>query len=108
MNDAEKKRMVAVVRAAEFLFAENCALKTVLLSHAIPQHVYEREASRLINDPELSPKVRARFQHLYAEIEQARDEEKAVQELLQALPKPTKGWNSTFLFFTASPCAIRF
>lgn len=93
MTDAEKKRMLAVVRATEFLFSENIALKTVLLSHRIPMHVWEREASRLVNDPELSPQVRARFQHLYDEIEQAHDEAQAVQELLQALPKPKKGWN---------------
>jgi hypothetical protein len=93
MTAEEKKRMLTVIRATEFLFAENAALKTVLLAHGIPLHVWEREAERLVLDPELSPRIRAIFQHLYDEIEHAGDETKAVQELLKALPKPTKGWN---------------
>jgi len=93
MTDAEKKRMLAVVRAVEFLFSENVALKTVLLSHRIPMHVWQREVDRLVNDPELSPQVHAKFQHLYVEIEQARDETKAFEALLEALPKPKKEWN---------------
>lgn len=93
MTDAEKKRMLAVVRATEFLFSENAALKVVLLSHRIPQPVWEREAERLLNDPQLSPHVHAIFQHLYDEIELAHDETKAFEELLGALPKPKKQWN---------------
>ena len=80
--------MLAIVSAAEFLFSENCALKTVLLSRRVPQNVYEREASRLMKDPELSGLLHAKFVHLYDEIEQARDESEAVEELLRALP----GW----------------
>jgi hypothetical protein len=93
MTADEKQRMLAVIRATEFLFAENAALKTVLIAHGIPICVWEPEAERLVRDPELSPKIRAIFQHLYDEIERAGDETKAVQELLKALPKPKKGWN---------------
>lgn len=93
MTDAEKKRMLAVVRATEYLFAENCALKVVLLAHHVPQRVWEREAAELVNDPELSPGVHAKFQHLYDEIEQAHDESKALEALLKALPKPNKYQN---------------
>jgi hypothetical protein len=50
-----------------------------------------------MNDPELSPMVRPRFQDLYAEIGQAHDEERAVQELSQALPKAKEGKLQTSL-----------
>jgi len=93
MTDAEKKRMLAVVRAAEFLYSENCALKTVLLSRRIPQQTWELECARLMKDPQLAGMLRAKFQHLYDEIEQARDETAAIEALLQALPKPKKDWN---------------
>ncbi len=93
MTDAEKKRMLTVVRAAEFLFSENCALKTVLLSRRISRQTWESECARLMKDPELAGQLHAKFQHLYDEIEQARDESEALEALLQALPKPTKDWN---------------
>lgn len=93
MTADEKKRMLGIVRATEFLFSEGIALKTVLLSHRIPKHVWEKECSQLMNDPELSPLVHAKFQHLYLEIEQARDESEAFEELLRVLPKPKKDLN---------------
>ena len=93
MTESEKKRMLAIVRAVEFLFSENCALKTVLFSRRVPQNVYEREVSRLMEDPELSGQLHAKFLHLYDEIEQAHDESKAFEELIQALPAPKKHWN---------------
>jgi|CZKH01.1.fsa_nt_gi hypothetical protein len=93
MTDDEKKRMLSVVRATEFLFSETCALKTVLLSRRIPQRVWEPECARLMKDPELAGMLHAKFQHLYDEIEQAHDETKALEALLQALPKPKKDWN---------------
>jgi hypothetical protein len=91
MTDAEKQRMLTVVRAAEFLFSENLALKTVLISHRIA--AWEQQSETLMKDPRLSPQIRAKFQHLYDEIEQAHDETKALEALLQALPKPRKEWN---------------
>src|ERR1017187_9017959 len=64
MTDDEKKRMLSVVRATEFLFSERCALKTVLLSSRIPQRVWEPECARLMKDPELAGMLPAKFQHL--------------------------------------------
>jgi len=93
MTDAEKKRMLSVVRAAEFLFSENCALKTVLLSRRVPQSTWEPQCARLMQDPELAGQLHIKFQHLYDEIEQAHDETKALEALLQALPTPKKQWD---------------
>jgi len=55
--------------------------------------VWQKECDDLMNDPQLSPLVRAKFQHLYREIEQARDESKAFAALLQDLPKPREAWS---------------
>jgi hypothetical protein len=93
MTDAEKKRMLAIVRAAEFLYSENLALKTVLFSYPVPESIWKKKCEKLTNDPELSPQVHAKFQHLYDEIEHSRDESEAFRELLKALPKPKKDWN---------------
>lgn len=93
MTDAEKKRMLAIVRAVESLFAESAALKTVLLSHRIPARTWEPQVQRLLDDKEIAAQLRAKFQHLYDEIEQARDESKAVEELLKVFPAPNKQWN---------------
>lgn len=91
MTDAEKKRMLTVVRAAEFLYFENAALKAIVMGHHIAN--WEKHVEGLLSDPKLIPQIRAKFQHLYDEVEQARDESKALEELLQALPKPKKDWN---------------
>jgi len=81
MTDAEKQRMLAIVRAIESLYFENCALKTVLITRKIPQRIYERDVARLLKDSELVSRIHARFAHLYAEIEQAPDEAKVLEEL---------------------------
>ena len=93
MTAAEKQRVLEIVRAAEYLYSESCALKVVLLSHRIPKRVWEKEAAQLMNHPEMAPQLHAKFQHLYDEIEQAHDETAALESLLQALPKPNKDWN---------------
>jgi hypothetical protein len=76
---------------AEFLYFENSALKAMVMGSRIPH--WERHLTELLSDPKLNSQIRAKFQHLYDEIEHARDESKALEELLQALPKPKKDWN---------------
>jgi len=92
MTDAEQKRMLRFLQTVECLFSENMALKAVLRSHQVPEPVWHKECDDLMNDPKLSPLVRAKFQHLYREIEQARDESDAFAALLQDLPTPRKAW----------------
>ena len=93
MTDPEKKRMLLLVRTVESLFSETCALKTVLASHRVAQTVWKREVDRLINDPELTPYLHTKFQQLYDDIEQTRDETAAFEALLTALPLTRKKWN---------------
>jgi hypothetical protein len=93
MNDAETRRMLRMLRTIECLFSENIALKSVLRSHRVPTPVWEKECDKLLNDPEHSPGVHAKFQHLHDEIKKSRDQSKAFATLLQVLPKPKKLWN---------------
>lgn len=93
MTETEKKRALALVRALEFLYSENAALKVALLSHHIPKTTWEPMCSRLMNDPQVAPEVRAKFRHLYDEIEQASDQTAALEALLRACPTPSKDWN---------------
>jgi hypothetical protein len=93
MNDAETRRMLRFLQTIECLFSENIALKSVLRSHRVPMPVWLKECDKLMNDPEHSPRVHAKFQHLYDEIEKTRDQSKAFTTLLQVLPKPRKQWN---------------
>jgi hypothetical protein len=93
MTDIEQKRMLRFLQTVECLFSENMALKAVLRSHRVAEPVWRKECDDRMNDPELSPLVRAKFQHLYREIEQARDESKAFAALLKDLPKPRKAWS---------------
>ena len=93
MNHAEKTRMLRFLQTVECLFSENIALKSVLRSHRVPMPVWLKECDKLMNDPDHSPRVHAKFQHLYDEIEKTRNQSKAFAALLQVLPKPRKQWN---------------
>jgi hypothetical protein len=93
MTDAEKKRMLQLVRITEFMFSQSLALKLVLLSHGVPEKVWERELSAALNDPETRLLWKPTFQRLYDEIEQAVDEKAAVEALLRALPEAKKPSN---------------
>ena len=93
MTADEKSRMLLLVRAVESLFSENCALKTALAANGVSERVWKPQVERLLADPEISQKLHAKFQHLYDDIEQTRDESGALEALLEALPKPKKEWN---------------
>jgi hypothetical protein len=93
MTAGEKKRMLGIVRTVECFFSENIALKAVLMSHHIPKPVWQGECDKLMDDPEHSPEVHVKFQHLYDDIGRARDGTKAFEALLETLPKSKKQWN---------------
>jgi hypothetical protein len=93
MTAGEKKRMLGIVRTVECFFSENIALKAVLTLHRIPMPVWQEECDKLMDDPEHSPEVHIKFQHLYDEVERVRDGTKAFEALLEALPKTKKQWN---------------
>ena len=93
MTAVEKKRMLGIVRTVECFFSENLALKAVLTSHRIPVPVWQEECDKLMDDPQHSPEVHARFQHVCDELGRSCDGTKAFGTLLESFPKPKKQWN---------------
>jgi hypothetical protein len=88
MTKAEKKRLAAVLRATEYLFLENIALKLVLEHRDVPN--WQKLLDRLLSDKEMLAGVRLKFRDLYSEIERSDDPSKALGELLGELPAPKK------------------
>jgi hypothetical protein len=88
MTKAEKKRLAAVLRATEYLFLENIALKLVLEHRDVPN--WQKLLDRLLSDKEMLAGVRLKFRDLYSEIESSDDPSKALGELLGELPAPKK------------------
>lgn len=88
MNKDEKTQITAIVRATEYLFLENIALKLVLEHREVPH--WQKLLDRLLADKEIMAGVHLKFQDLYNEIEQSGDPSKALEEILGELPKTGK------------------
>ena len=71
MTKQEKQRLSAVLRATEYLFLENIALKLVL-EHREVQN-WQKLLDRLMTDKEILAGVRLKFRDTYQEIEGAAD-----------------------------------
>ena len=80
--------MSAVIRATEYLFLENIALKLVL-EHREVQN-WQRLVDHLLTDAEMLAGVRLKFRDLYSDIEKSADPSGALQALLGELPAPKK------------------
>ncbi len=88
MTKQEKQRLSAVLRATEYLFLENIALKLVLEHRKVPN--WQKLAEHLLTDKEMLAGVRLKFTDLYAEIEGSADPSAALEALLGELPAPNK------------------
>ena len=88
MTKQEKKRLSAVLRATEYLFLENIALKLVLEHREVPS--WQKLVEHLLADKEVLAGVRLKFSDLYAEIEGSPDPSAALEALLGELPAPKK------------------
>jgi hypothetical protein len=80
----EKKRLVSVVQAAEYLFLENIALKLVLEHREVPN--WKKLLDRLLADKEILAGVRLKFDPIYEELERVGDPSKALAAVLGHLP----------------------
>ncbi len=80
MNKDEKKRLSAVLRATEYLFLENIALKLVLEHRAVSN--WQKLLDHLLSDKEMLAGVRLKFSDYHREIER--------------LPGPSSGLESFF------------
>jgi hypothetical protein len=88
MTKEEKKRLSAVLRATEYLFLENIALKLVLEHREVPN--WQKLVEHLLSDKEMLAGVRLKFRDLYREIEGSSDPSAALEALLEELPAPKK------------------
>lgn len=88
MTKQEKNRLSAVLRATEYLFLENIALKLVLEHREVAN--WQRLLERLVTDKEMLAGVRLKFRDVYQEIEASTDPSAALEALLGELPAPKK------------------
>ena len=88
MTKLEKQRLAAVLRATEYLFLENIALKLVLQHREVPN--WQRLLDRLLTDKEILAGVRLKFKDIYQEVEGSADPSAALDALLGELPAPKR------------------
>jgi len=88
MTKAEKKRLSTVIRATEYLFLENIALKLVLEHRAVSN--WQKLLERLLEDKEMLAGVRLKFRDLYDQLEGSADPSDALETLMGELPAPKK------------------
>lgn len=82
----EQKRLSTVIRATEYLFLENIALKLVLEHRAPPN--WQKLLERLLSDKEMMAGVRLKFRDLYNQLDGSDDPSDALEALLGELPAP--------------------
>ena len=88
MTKDERKRLAAVIEAAECLYLENIALKIVLEHRAVAN--WQRLVDRLMSDPEILSGIHLKFRNLYDNLERVPDPATALETLLSPLPRPKK------------------
>lgn len=88
MTKAEKQRLTALLRATEYLFLENLALK-LILEHREIKH-WEKLLDHLLADKELLAGVDLKFRDLYAELDRSKDPSQALDSFLADLSGPKK------------------
>jgi hypothetical protein len=72
----EKKRLSSVLRATEYLFLENIALKLVLEHREVPN--WQKLLDHLLAEKEMLAGVRLKFRDVFKEIEGSADASSAL------------------------------
>jgi len=80
----EKKRLSAVLRATEYLFLENIALKLVLEHREVAN--WQKLLDHLLSDKEMLAGVRLKFSDLYREIEKSADPSSILESFIGGAP----------------------
>ena len=88
MTKQEKKHLSALIRATEYLFLENIALKLVLEHREVPN--WRKLLEHLLDDKEMLAGVRLQFKDVYSNVEASTDPSVALDTLLGKLPSPKK------------------
>ena len=84
MTRAERTRVSAVLRATEYLFLENLALKLVLDHREVKN--WPLLVERILKDPEMLAGVHLKFADLYRQIETSDNAAQAFDTLIASLP----------------------
>ena len=77
-----------VIRATEYLFLENIALKLVLEHRAVPN--WQKLLEKLLEDKEMLAGVHLKFRDLYDQLQGSGDASGALKSLLGELPARKK------------------
>jgi hypothetical protein len=88
MTKEEKERLSAVIRATEYLFLENIALKLVLDYRAVAN--WQQLLEKLLTDKEMLAGVHLKFRDLKAELQNSADPSAVLDEFLGGLPAHKK------------------
>ncbi len=88
MTREEKKRLSTLIRATEYLFLENLALKLVLEHRAVPN--WQMLLERLLSDKEILAGVRLKFRDVYEALQGTEDPSLALESLVGELPSAKK------------------
>lgn len=88
MTRDERKRLTAVLEAAECLYLENIALKIVLEHRAVAN--WQKLVDKLTSDPEMLEGIHLKFRNLYENLERVHDPSAAIESLLSPLPRLKK------------------
>jgi hypothetical protein len=88
MTRQERKRLSSVLRATEYLFLENIALKLVLDHRQVPQ--WQKLVDRLLDDKEMLAGVHLKFRDVYEAVERSSDPNAALESFLGELPSRRK------------------
>jgi hypothetical protein len=88
MTSEEKRRLSAVLRATEYLFLENIALKMVLEHSRVAN--WRKLLDHVLSDKEIMAGVGLKFSDLYRELEASKDPSSALNVFLGALPAAKK------------------
>ena len=88
MTNEEKKRLSAVLRATEYLFLENIALKLVFEHRQVAN--WQKLLDHLLSDKEMMAGVRLKFSDLYRELEASNDPSSVLNAFLGGLPAAKK------------------
>ena len=88
MRNEEKKRLSAVLRATEYLFLENIALKLVLEHRQVAN--WQKLVDHVLSDKEIMGGVALKFSDLYRKLETSQDPSSVLDVFLGGLPAAKK------------------
>jgi hypothetical protein len=80
MTKDEKKRLSDILRATEYLFLENIALKLVLEHREVAN--WQKLLDHLLSDKEMLAGVRLKFSDIYRDMERSPDPSLALKSFL--------------------------